>query len=74
MTLEEIKNKITEDPDFIGLKRFDYSLAKLLKRYEDNPEGCPDRVIAHALMISEEEVELLYQRSISRLRKLMGVK
>jgi len=71
MNNDEIRSRIDGDPDFVNLKRFDYSLAKLLERY---PEGCPDRVIAHALLVSEEEVEELYDIAVERLRELMGVK
>ena len=70
MTLNETKTKIAEDPDFINLKRFDYSLAKLLERY---PEGVPVRLIAGALLITEAEVEKLYQQVVVKLRNLMGV-
>jgi hypothetical protein len=68
--MSESKNRITDDPDFINCKRFDFSLKKLLERY---PEGCPTRIIANALMLTEAEVEELYEGAIERLRKLMGV-
>lgn len=71
MVIDESKARIKDDPDYIGLKRFNYSLAELLERY---PDGCPNKVIAHALMISEEEVEALYNEAIKKLRDLMGVK
>ena len=66
---EEIKKKILEDRDFINIKRFDYSLNKLLDRYED---GVPGRVIAQALLISEEEVESLYEQVLVKLRKRLN--
>jgi hypothetical protein len=61
---------IAEDPDFIALRRFDFSLVKLMASY---PEGCPDKTIAAALLIPEEEVEELYQKAVARLRMIMGV-
>jgi hypothetical protein len=70
MTLQEIKRKIAEDPDFVNIKRFDYSLEKLLERY---PDGAPNRVIAHALCIAEDEVEELYRQAVAHLREIMGV-
>lgn len=70
MTLSEIRNRLVNEPNFINLKRFDYSLKKLLERY---PEGCPVRVIAHALVLAEVEVEDLYQQAVEHLREAMGV-
>lgn len=64
------KKRLELDPDFIALKRFDYSLQKLLQRY---PEGCPDRIIANALLIAEEDVEEIYGSTVLKLRGLMGV-
>lgn len=66
MNIEEIKNRIENDEDFINIKRFDYSLKKLLERY---PEGAPVSVMAQALMIPEEELEVMYQNILSKLRK-----
>jgi hypothetical protein len=66
MNIEEIKNKIEQDEDFVNIKRFDYSLKKLLERY---PEGAPVSVMAQALMIPEEELEIMYQNILSKLRK-----
>jgi hypothetical protein len=66
----EAKKRVETDPDFIALKRFDFSLEKLLERY---PDGCPDRIIANALLIPEHEVEELYQSAIIKLRGIMGV-
>ena len=70
MTTNEIRSRIADDPDFVGLKRFDYSMKKLLERY---PEGCPNRVITHALMIAEGEVEDLYQQAVEHLREIMRI-
>lgn len=69
-SMNERKIMIETDPDYIASKRFDYSLNKLLERY---PDGCPDRIIATALMIDEEEVEILYQNIVLKLRSIMGV-
>lgn len=64
--MDLIRERIETEPDFIAIKRFDYSLNKLLERY---PEGVPTRVIAQALMMEESEVEELYQKIIAKLRK-----
>lgn len=70
MNSTEMKRLVETDGDFIALKRFDFSLEKLIERY---PDGCPERVIANALMIPEHEVEELYQKAVTKLRLIMGV-
>lgn len=70
MTLEEIKELIEQDKDFIYSKRFDFSIEKLLERY---PEGAPPKVIAQVLLVTEEEVDKLTQEAILSLRKKMKV-
>mgnify|MGYP000935186440 CR=1 FL=1 len=62
--------RIDADPDFIDMKRFGYSLQALLARY---PDGVPDKYIAQALSVTEEEVEMLYQQTVAKLRERMGV-
>lgn len=64
------KKRLENDPDYIALKRFDYSLKKLLERY---PEGAPDRIIANALLVPEEDVEEMYGLTVQKLRDMMGV-
>lgn len=66
----EAQQRVQTDPDFVNLKRFDFSLQKVLERY---PEGAPDRVIANALMIPEHAVEELYQSAVAKLKMIMGV-
>lgn len=66
----EARTRIVQDPDFVYLKRFNFSLAELIKRY---PEGVPDRIIAAALMITDEDVEEIYQHIVVKLRDLMKV-
>ena len=61
---------LTTDPDFICMKRFGFSLKRLMERY---PEGAPDSVIAQALNITEAEVERRYQNIIQVLRVGVGV-
>lgn len=63
---------ILNKPDFINSKRYQNSLAVLMERYPDGT--CPDHVIANALMIDEEQVDILYQEAVVSLRELMGVK
>jgi hypothetical protein len=62
----EIIHKIYKDPKYIAIKRFSNNIDLLLERY---PEGCSSRIIAQALLITEEEVESIYQQIIEKLRK-----
>lgn len=70
MTTEEVLDLVHEDPDFIYIGRFEYSLEKLLERY---PDGAPTRIIAQALMITPEDVERIYAKIVRQLQRRMGV-
>ena len=70
MTTDEVLRRIQEDPDFVYLKRFDYSLDKVVQRY---PDGAPTRVIAQALMLTEEDVEDMYPQIVAKLQAIMGI-
>jgi DNA-directed RNA polymerase specialized sigma24 family protein len=70
VSADEALRLLDVDPDFVNLRRFDYSLAVVVDRY---PEGCPVRVIAQALMISEEDVERIEAEATLKLRELMRV-
>jgi hypothetical protein len=66
----EARKLILNDPNFVYLKRFDFSLNQLVERH---PEGVPDRIIAAALMMTEEDVEDMYQSIVLKLRHAMKV-
>ena len=70
MTEEEARKKVQEDPGFIFSKRYEYSIDQLESRY---PDGCPDNIIAHALMIGEESVEAEFNKIVIKMRTIMGV-
>lgn len=70
MTPDRARRLIDQDDDFINLKRFDYSIKKLMLRY---PDGCPDRVAAAALMMTEDQLADLHAKVVEKLRRLMGV-
>lgn len=69
-TTEELQLRIDTEDDFVNIKRLDYSLERVLQRY---PDGAPQRVIAQALMISEDEVEKLYETVVQKLRNALKV-
>lgn len=68
-TVEEIRRKIDTDPDFVNLKRFDFSINKLLERY---PDGAPVKLIAQGLMTTEEEVEETFRQIVAKLQAQLG--
>lgn len=70
MTVEETRRKIAEDPDYVNIKRFGNSLNKVLERY---PEGAPTKVIAQAMLMTEQEVEEMYQKVVVKLRRALKV-
>jgi hypothetical protein len=70
VTTAEARDLIVNDENFVYSKRFNYDLLELEDRY---PDGCPDRVSAAVLMITEDDVEGHYQRIMRILRNAMGV-
>lgn len=70
MTTTEIRRKLVHEPDYVFLKRFDFSLAKLVEKY---PEGVPDRVIAQGLLLTEEDVREIYEHIVLKLRRTMRI-
>lgn len=62
--------RIDTDPDYIALKRFDYSLQKALERY---PDGLPAPLVAQALDTSESGVQAEYTILVARIREALGV-
>lgn len=64
--MTEAEQRMLEtDPDYISLRRFNNSLAKLEERY---PDGCPDHIIAAALSTSEEDIIARYNRIVKDMR------
>jgi hypothetical protein len=66
----EKRHLVETDPDWINVKRFDFSLQVLLERY---PSETPDNIIAQALMMSEQQVADMYERVVQKLREAMKV-
>jgi hypothetical protein len=59
------KKRIREDEDFIAHTKSKNSLSKFLERH---PDGVDNATIAKVLLISEEEVEALYESAIAKIR------
>jgi hypothetical protein len=70
MTTDEAHQRVHEDPIFVYMKRFGYEIDRLMQRY---PEGCPDHVIAAALMITEDDVSDIYDSIVATLQNRIGV-
>jgi hypothetical protein len=70
MDLDDIKFRISTEPDYIHSPRFNDSLSLFLEKY---PSGAPLKVIASCLAVSEEELEELYGEIITKLRVAMKV-
>lgn len=69
MNVTQAKLLLEQDPDFIVSKRHNYSLAQLADRH---PDGCPDRLIAAVLLMTEDEVAERREAIIRRLREAVG--
>jgi len=67
---DEARERIASEPDFIFLKRFDYSLASLVQKH---PGGVSNRVVAAALMVTEDDVDDIYENIILKLRDIMKI-
>jgi len=68
---EEVMRLINEDEDFVNLKRYWYSLDKVVGRY---PDGAPDHVLAAALSIDEDDVKDMYDAIATKLRSIIDAK
>lgn len=65
----EIQKKIREVEDFIHAPKCQNSLVRFLSKTENPLENA---TIARLLLLSEEEVEEIYEQSILELRKEMN--
>jgi hypothetical protein len=70
LEMEQTRSKLENDPDFIAIKRFGFSLDAISERY---PEGCPKHIIGKALLLSDDEIDALYDKIVLSLREKMKV-
>ena len=71
MTTEEAQRQLHSNPDFVNLKRYGYSLEAVAAQF---PQGCPDKVIAQAMLITEDDVPAMKEAVMLKLRAAMKVK
>lgn len=64
----EIQRKILEEEDYIRCPKFSNSISKFVSK---NSEGVENPTIARLLMMTEEEVERVFQEAIEILREGM---
>jgi uncharacterized protein YdcH (DUF465 family) len=64
----ELKKLILENEDFIKSFKHSNSLAKFLAR---NPKELDNYTISKLLMVTEEEIEKIYQESVDKMRSAM---
>lgn len=69
-TSAEAQGLIELDPEYVYLRRYDFSVTKLLERY---PDGAPDHIIAQALLTTEDEVQRIYEGAVAKLREHLKV-
>jgi len=67
-TPAEQQQMVESDPDFILLKRFEYSLERALKKY---PEGLDEKLVAQALGKSSSWVSRRYKAIVEKLRAIV---
>lgn len=65
----EMEKKILEEEDFIRAPKYGNSLNKFLAK-TDNP--LENGTIGRLLLLSEKEVEKIYQESVAELKKEMN--
>ena len=68
MDRSDIKRKIQEEEDYVRCPKFGNSLNKFLNK---NSEGVDNKIIARLLLVSEEEVEQIYDEAVKLLREDM---
>jgi len=66
----KVRLSLELDPEFVYLRRYEFSVTKLLERY---PDGVPDHIIAAGLLLAEDDVERIYQDAVDKLRQHMKI-
>lgn len=68
--IDEKKIKILQDEDFVDCPKFKNSIKKIK---EKNPDGIDDKLIAEMLLLTPEELEILYLNSLQKIRKHLDI-
>lgn len=65
----DLKKRIETEDDFIKHSKTNNSLKKFLAK---NPDGADNKLIAKMLLMTEEQVEAIYQECVVELREELG--
>ena len=65
------QERVNEEIDFCYCPRLSNSIENLI---EKNPDGIDNERIAKVLLLSEDEVENIFESALRKLRKVLGVK
>ena len=68
--LDEVRQKIKSEYDYINSKKHKYSLSKFL---EQNPNGTTDNIIAYFLCITTDEVKNIYGSAVEKIRQKLKI-
>jgi hypothetical protein len=68
MDKNEIQRRILEEEDYVRCPKLGNSLNKFTAK---NHEGVENATIARLLLMSEEEVDRVYQEAVAELRRIM---
>jgi hypothetical protein len=68
MDRDDVTKRIKDEEDYIRAPKFGNSLTRLKLK---NPDGVEDALIAKVLMISEEEVQKIYDEAVVMIKEGM---
>jgi len=60
---------IDKDPDYINCAKYKFSLNEMLKKHPDGVKS--SRLIAKALLTTEENVEKMYASVVKKLKRVL---
>lgn len=66
----EVRQKVERDPDYIAVGHHENSLKALKDAY---PDEVPPHIIARALGRTEQQISMMWARTVHQLRKLLRV-
>jgi hypothetical protein len=66
MDRDDVKKRIRDEEDYIRCPKFGNSLARLRSKH---PDGVEDHMIAKILMLTEQEIQGLYDEAVEMLKE-----
>lgn len=68
MDRDDVEKRIRDEEDYIRAPKFGNSLVKFMAKAKDQ-ENIEDALIAKVLMMSEEEVQKIYDEAVAMLKE-----